>query len=75
MKCETCGRPAENGTATHWLGCEAARVVTLAPTEITSGGIDPMFRCEHNGCSEPKWSDGPRTKFCTTHKDPKSREK
>jgi hypothetical protein len=72
VSCETCGRPAENGTPTHWLGCpEALR-------EHARNLVEPDFTgslCEHGGCSEPKWSDGPRTKYCETHKDPKSREK
>lgn len=70
MSCETCGRPAENGTPTHWLGCEGAQ--TPASRAPAAPAADP---CEHDGCPEPKWSDGPRTKYCTIHKDPKNREK
>jgi hypothetical protein len=76
--CETCGRPAENGVPTHWLGCEepgrnrrALDVGFITPHDADIAANE----CEHDGCTEPKWSDGPRTKFCTTHKDPKSREK
>jgi hypothetical protein len=70
MTCQTCGRPAENGQATHWLGCEA--VFPKAEPVEEPGRADP---CEHDGCTSPKWSDGPRTKYCVDHKDPKSREK
>jgi hypothetical protein len=72
MNCETCGRPAENGTPTHWLGCPEA------PREHARNLVEPDFTgslCDHPGCSEPKWSSGPRAKYCETHKDPKSREK
>lgn len=72
MTCQTCGRPAENGQATHWLGCKE----TLR--EHARNLVEPDFTgslCEYDECSEPKWSNGPRTKFCTTHKDAKNREK
>lgn len=69
MNCRECGRPAENGTPTHYLGCEyTAKAVAELDTVL-----DGM--CDHPGCSEPKWSSGPRAKYCETHKDPKSREK
>lgn len=71
MTCQTCGRPAENGTPTHWLGCpEKLR-------EHARNLVEPDFAgslCEHDGCSELKWSTGSRTKYCVSHKDPKSRE-
>lgn len=79
--CESCGRPPENGQATHWLGCDEAVkqwVDTVTETGKAAplvGDLKPAGLCEHDGCSESKWSDGPRTKFCTTHKDPKNREK
>lgn len=72
--CRTCGRPAENGTPTHWLGCEGALVV-MGPQRITSGGLDPIHRCEHDGCSQPKkeWSGkGAKPKYCAAgHKKEK----
>jgi hypothetical protein len=70
MSCGTCGR--DDG---HYIGCEKARVVTTEPQRITSGGIDPMFRCEHDGCSKPKkkWSGkGAKPKYCAAgHKKEK----
>jgi hypothetical protein len=70
--CQTCGRPAENGQPTHWLGC------TETLRHHARNLVEPDFTgslCEHRGCSQSKWSDGPRTKYCADHKDPKSREK
>lgn len=72
MTCQTCGRPPENDRPSHWLGCpEAMR-------EHAQNLVEPDFSgalCDFPGCSAPKWSNGPRTKYCMTHKDPKSREK
>lgn len=76
MSCETCGRPAENGTPTHWLGCEAVEMITSSPGAVVGAGtVELADLCEHDGCTTRKWSADPRTKYCTTHKDPKSREK
>lgn len=81
-ECQTCGRPAENGHPTHWLGCEEVSVASL-PEDVTVGDftdeeaaefVATAGRCEYEGCSNFKWSTGPRTKYCPTHKDPKSRE-
>lgn len=72
MTCQTCGRPAENAQPVHWLGCNETLREHARNLDV------PDFTdslCEHDGCSEPKWSNGPRTKFCADHKDPKSREK
>lgn len=63
--CESCGREPENGTPTHWLGCEVPgpnrRALHVAvPAE--SAAV-----CEHDGCSEPKkeWSGrGAKPKHC-----------
>lgn len=64
MTCQSCGRPAENGVPTHWLGCpEKLR-------EHAKNLVEPDFSgslCEHEGCSKPKkeWSGrGARPKFC-----------
>lgn len=67
--CETCGRPPENGQPTHWLGCEVP-AQAVAELDETLAAM-----CEFGECAQPKWSNGPRTKFCVDHKDPKSREK
>jgi hypothetical protein len=72
MTCQTCGRPAENGQAVHWLGCEEIWKVVQRGNLSISTNADV---CEHGDCMAPKWSDGPRTKYCVDHKDPKSREK
>ncbi|MEW2498359.1 hypothetical protein AB0942_33230 [Streptomyces nodosus] len=65
MTCQTCGRPAENGTPTHWLGCKEA-----APAAPAADA------CEHEACSEPKkpWSGrGARPRYCAAgHKKEKS---
>jgi hypothetical protein len=81
MTCQTCGRPAENGQQTHWIGCAQIRPAAEEPqVEEFSDEEQAEFReaagrCEHEGCRRFKWSDSPRTKFCADHKDPKSREK
>jgi hypothetical protein len=73
MTCQTCGRPAENGQQTHWIGCQQIRPAAEEPKEPKEPAASA--ECEYDGCSQPKWSDGPRTKFCVDHKDPKNREK
>jgi hypothetical protein len=73
MTCETCGRPAENGQATHWLGCEEPgpnrRALHVA---VAAESADV---CGHDGCSEPKkeWSGkGAKPKYCAAgHKKEK----
>lgn len=69
MTCKSCGRPAENGQATHWLGCDQA----LAEREARLSDLDEFMAakraavCEHDGCSEPKkeWSGkGAKPKYC-----------
>jgi hypothetical protein len=72
--CETCGRPPENGQATHWLGCEK---VTAQHFEAGQVALDPDVICGHDGCSEPKkeWSGrGAKPKYCEEHSDPKNRK-
>lgn len=66
MTCEKCGRPAENGRPTHWLGCEAVRTTSgnraRYMTETKPGDV-----CEYPTCAQPKkpWSGrGARPKFC-----------
>ena len=76
MTCQTCGRPAENGVPTHWLGCEKARIV-MEPQRITSGGFDPVHHCEHDDCSKPKREGsgkGAPPKYCEAHSNPKNRK-
>ncbi|MFF6988367.1 hypothetical protein [Streptomyces sp. NPDC010273] len=70
MSCQTCGREAENGVPTHYIGCEegAQTPPPRAPAAPEVG------TCEHEGCLEPKASKSPRAKWCEQHKDPKSRE-
>lgn len=75
MTCRTCGRPAENGRPTHWLGCAEAE----APAQPTRRyqESDPGLFCEHHGCSEGKreWSGkGAKPKYCQKHSDPKNRK-
>lgn len=63
-ECETCGRPAENGTPAHWLGCEQ---VMPQDFEAKRVHVDFQVICEHDECSEPKkeWSGrGARPKYC-----------
>lgn len=74
MTCQTCGRPAENGKATHWLGCrEVLR-------EHARNLVEPDFAgslCEHDECSEPKKEysgRGAKPKYCEEHSDPKNRK-
>lgn len=64
--CKVCGREPENGTPTHWLGCEAVMPV-----------VEPVERdrtreseCIKDGCTNPRAaSKGPRpTKYCDEHK-------
>lgn len=72
MKCETCGRPVENGQRTHWLGCDE---VTTQHFEAGQVALDPDVICEHDGCSEPKkeWAGkGAKPKYCAAgHKKEK----
>lgn len=73
MKCQTCGRPAENGQQTHWIGCAQIPSAAEEPQEPKTP-VEPG-ECEHGGCSKSKASASPRAKWCEDHKDPKSREK
>jgi hypothetical protein len=81
MTCQTCGRPAENGQQTHWIGCEQIRPAAEEPQaeefteEEQAEFLKDASQCEHEGCERRKWSNGARTKYCTDHKDPKNREK
>jgi hypothetical protein len=70
--CRTCGRPAESGKPTHWLGCEepgpnrrALHVAVPAERESTRES-----ECIKDGCTNPRAvSKGPRpTKYCDEHK-------
>lgn len=81
MTCQSCGREPENGTPTHWLGCEeAVRRWADAVTEKQGpaplgADLKPNTVCEHEGCSEPKkeWSGkGAKPKYCAAgHKKEK----
>lgn len=70
MTCQTCGRPAENGQPTHWLGCEAL-FPKVEPAEVV---VTPD-QCEHPECPEPRkpWSGkGAKPKYCAAgHKKEK----
>lgn len=75
MTCQTCGREAQNGTPTHWLGCGAV-VLTRGPKpDLVITDDPPAGICEHDGCSEPKkeWSGkGAKPKYCAAgHKKEK----
>lgn len=80
MSCPTCGREAENDHQGHWLGCDetaggrALKAHNDALTAVAEAVKPAGGECEHDGCSEPKASKGPRAKWCETHKDPKNRE-
>jgi hypothetical protein len=74
MTCPTCGRPAESGQPTHWLGCEAARPIPSSGTTELNG--DPKDRCMHGPCQNSRrhGGKGPRPKYCEKHSDPKNRK-
>lgn len=84
MTCQTCGRPAENGQATHWLGCSGIPSQPLTEDEAIAKGLlppkqDPKEKsellCGHEGCEELKkeWSGkGAKPKYCAAgHKKEK----
>lgn len=79
MTCQACGRPAENGVPTHWLGCEnAPRTLGLRDEalHIAAKAVEPLL-CEHEGCLEPKREGsgkGAPPKYCETHSNPKNRK-
>ncbi|MFJ2176413.1 hypothetical protein ACIOHE_26420 [Streptomyces sp. NPDC087851] len=68
--CPSCGREPENGTPTHWIGCERAAAPPPRAGAAPAGDV-----CEHDECSEPKkeWSGrGARPKYCAAgHKKEK----
>jgi hypothetical protein len=78
MTCRTCGRPAENGRPTHWLGCPETTKATLAKVVEADArkrakDIEPEYSlegCIKDGCTNPRAvSKGPRpTKYCDEHK-------
>ena len=71
MTCQTCGRPAENGQQTHWLGCEEVEAVR----DKTLPEMILDYLCEHPDCVEPRkpWSGkGAKPKYCAAgHKKEK----
>lgn len=72
MTCQTCGRPAENGQPTHWLGCAEAQRPDESVTEMI---LDHL--CVEHLCVEPRkpWSGkGAKPKYCEKHSDPKNRK-
>jgi hypothetical protein len=74
MTCPTCGRPAENGQPTHWLGCDE---ITEQDFEAKKVHMDPVVICEHGECPQPKkpWlGKGAKPKYCEKHSDPKNRK-
>lgn len=71
MTCQECGRPAENGQPTHWVGCEF--------TAKAEAELDAILEdmCEFPGCDQPRkaWSGrGAKPKYCEEHSDPKNRK-
>jgi len=38
------------------------------------GGDDNLSNCEYPDCTNPKYSDHPRVKYCEEHRDPKNRK-
>lgn len=72
MTCRGCGREAENGRPTHWLGCEDRP--HSSAQEISSKLIMESV-CDHDACSEPKkpWSGrGAKPRYCAAgHKKEK----
>jgi hypothetical protein len=68
MNCQTCGRPAENGQATHWLGCEETRLKIAEPrADLTVQAELVDNPCEFSGCGKQKkpWSGkGAKPKYC-----------
>jgi hypothetical protein len=74
MTCRTCGRPAENGQATHWLGCEQTGKTVQRGNVTFSTNTDV---CEHGDCMDLKKEysgRGAKPKYCDEHSDPKNRK-
>jgi hypothetical protein len=78
--CETCGRPAENGQETHWLGCAEAKKPKAPEADdsmvVTDRGVVPAG-CAFGDCGEDRkpWSGkGAKPKYCEEHSDPKNRK-
>lgn len=78
MTCQACGRPAENGVPTHWLGCGELTKATLAKVVEADARKRPedieeeysLDTCTKDDCTNPRAvSKGPRpTKYCDDHK-------
>lgn len=66
MTCRTCGRPAENGRPTHWIGC----VEAVSPAQPAERERTRESECVKDGCTKARAaSKGPRpTKYCDEHK-------
>ncbi|MFG3509646.1 hypothetical protein ACGF5F_29560 [Streptomyces sp. NPDC047821] len=70
--CKSCGREPENGTETHWLGCEQTerrmmRSSRPGPVGTSTVDLAALDECEHDDCTKPKkeWSGrGARPKYC-----------
>ena len=77
MTCQTCGRPAENGRATHWIGCAEVAPATEDHVDTSESWEDiaEANQCEHEGCSDQKkeWAGkGAKPKYCAAgHKKEK----
>lgn len=76
MTCPECGREAENGTPTHWLGCEATRLVISEPQADLTVQTELIDNpCEYPGCGKQKkeWTGkGAKPKYCAAgHKKEK----
>jgi hypothetical protein len=73
MTCQGCGRVPENGTQTHYIGCDEApkrhdplRAALLVKLEES----EQANQCAKDGCTNPRAvSRGPRpAKYCDEHK-------
>ena len=69
MTCQKCGRPAENGTPTHHMGCPE-NMITSTPgfgRGADEATVELTDICERDGCTNRKkeWSGrGARPKYC-----------
>jgi len=70
MTCPGCGREAENGVPTHYIGCGRTRKPLVEQTETVIEPLPGADRCAKDGCTNLRAaSRGPRpTKYCDEHK-------
>lgn len=72
-KCPECGREFDPNV-THWLGCSQITSEPAALEPVPVPDLRTVEGCDFEGCDNPRWSDHARVKYCTIHKDPKSRK-